>query len=141
MRRSDERLQRLGNVAMFQACSQKELQAIARAGEEVTIADGKAIITEGDRGQEFFVILDGKAVVTRGGRKIATLGPGDYFGELALLEGGPRDATITAQGDVQVLAIYKPQFTSLLATIPSLNRKLLVGMARRLHETAKAPIR
>lgn len=85
-------------------------------------------------GSEFYVIVDGKATLTRGGREVAVLGPGNYFGELALLDGQKRDATVTTSTPADVLVVGVREFVSLLEDVPQLTRKLLAGMARRLHE-------
>ena len=119
---------------MFSACSKKDLETLARLADELTIAEGKEIIREGDVGREFYIVMDGKAAVRRGGREVGTLGAGDYFGELALLDGQKRDATIVATTPTEVLVIGVREFVTLLEDVPQLTRKLLGGMARRLHE-------
>jgi CRP-like cAMP-binding protein len=135
MRRRNDYLQHFARVPMFQACSQRELDTIARAGALTDIADGKVLCEEGQRGDEFFVIVQGKAGVTRSGQPITTLGPGDYFGELALLDTNMRrDATVTADGPMQVFVVARREFSALLEEVPALALKLLRGMARRLHE-------
>lgn len=125
----------LQQVPMFAACSQRELRAVTKAGTVLDVADATVLCRQGDVGREFFVILDGRARVERGGRKVATLGPGDYFGELALLDStAKRDASVIADGPMEVFVVARPEFTALLEDVPSINRKLLMGMARRLHE-------
>src|SRR5690606_34210047 len=84
----------LAQVSLFSSMSKRELQKIARVSDEVSVPEGKVLVEEGTRGREAFVILDGKAVVRRNNRRVATLGPGDHFGELALLDGGPRTASV-----------------------------------------------
>jgi CRP-like cAMP-binding protein len=119
---------------MFSACSRKDLGLIARYADELTVQPGTAIIREGDSGREFYVIVEGKATVTRSGREVANLGPGGYFGELALLDGQKRDATITAATPVDLLVVGNREFATLLEDVPQITRKLLAGMARRLHD-------
>jgi CRP-like cAMP-binding protein len=120
---------------MFQACSQRELAAIDRAGSLADIEDGKVLCEEGARGDEFFVIVEGKALVSRGGQALTTLGPGDFFGELALLDGNNRrDATVAAEGPIQVFVVGRREFTALLQSAPALMLNVLMGMARRLHD-------
>lgn len=131
---SDRKLEHLANVRMFSSLNRKELSLVARASDIVTVKDGAEIVTEGKAGHEFFLILDGKAVVKRGGRKIATLGPGNYFGELALLDRGPRSATIVAEGDTKLVVLGQREFMSVLDQVPALSHKLLVAMATRLRE-------
>ncbi|MDP9336290.1 MAG: cyclic nucleotide-binding domain-containing protein [Actinomycetota bacterium] len=91
-------------------------------------------MNEGDRGSEFFVILDGTARVSRQGRKIATLGPGSGFGELALLDNAPRNATVVADTDMELVVVGQHEFEGLLADVPGFARKMLAGTAHRLRE-------
>ena len=85
----DTYLEHLASVPLFAACSQKDLQRIARASDEVQIPEGRTLVKQGDVGRECFVLVEGKVKVERNGRKVATLGPGAYFGELSLLDKGP----------------------------------------------------
>lgn len=139
MRGRSDHLDHLAQVPMFSACSKKDLQTISRASDEVTVASGKTLVEEGKPGHEFFLIVAGKATVHRNGRKIAALGEGQYFGELALLDRGPRSATVKADGDMTVLVLGQREFSGVLDEVPGLARKLLQGMATRLREAdAKA---
>ena len=119
---------------MFGACSKKDLQLIGRASDEIQIPSGRVVVEEGTPGHEFFLILDGAATVTRKGKQIATLGPGQYFGELALLDRGPRSATVTADSDLAVIVIGQREFAAVLDEVPGLARKLLQAMASRLRD-------
>ena len=134
MRRSNAYIEHLRAVPMFGACSQKELATLARSGTASDVAPGTELCREGAVGREFIVIIDGKAVVSRGGQEVATLGPGDFFGELSLLDHTPRDATVTASTPMTIFVMTPSEFAAVLETAPSVTRKLLVGMARRLHE-------
>ena len=134
MARKDTKLDHLGQVRLFRACSKKELNTIGRASDEVHVSAGKTLVEEGKTGHEFFLILDGKASVARGGRKVATLGPGDYFGELALLDRGPRNATVTADSDMDVLVLGQREFSGVLDEVPTIAHKLLSSMAARLRD-------
>jgi CRP-like cAMP-binding protein len=89
--------------------------------------------TEGRVGYEFYVILDGKASVERDGREVNILGPGDFFGELSLLDRAPRNATVTAVTDVETVMLGQREFSAALDLVPSLAHKLLIGLARRIH--------
>ena len=124
----------LQNLTLFVACSRKDLQHIARRAKNAQVAAGTAIINEGEHGNEFFVILDGTALVHRDGRKVATLGPGNAFGELALLGDAPRNATVVAETDAELVVVSEPDFTGLLDEVPGFARKLLAGTAHRLRE-------
>lgn len=131
---SDRKLEHLANVRMFSSLNRKELTLVARAADIAAVKDGYEIVTEGKTGHEFFLILEGQAVVKRGGRKVATLGPGNYFGELALLDRGPRSATIIADGDMKIAVLGQREFMAVLDQVPALAHKLLVAMATRLRE-------
>jgi CRP-like cAMP-binding protein len=139
MRRKDQYLEHLANVPLFSACSKKELQTIARASDDVEVPSGKVLVEEGKPGHEFFLILDGNASVKRGKREIAKLGPGQYFGELALLDRGPRSASVVAKSDMDVLVLGQREFAGVIDEVPTLAHKLLTSMAQRLREAdAKA---
>jgi CRP/FNR family transcriptional regulator, cyclic AMP receptor protein len=131
--RRDEYLKQLTDVPMFRALSKKDLALVARLAEDYKVDAGQALVQEGRRESQFYLIVAGKARVTRGKRKVATLGPGDYFGELALLDPGPRNATVTAETDMEVLELGAREFGGLLEEVPGIARKLLAGLARRLH--------
>ena len=134
MRGRDQYLDQLAQVPMFSACSKKDLQIIARASDEVAVSAGKTLVEEGKPGHEFFLILEGSASVARGGKKVATLGPGQYFGEMALLDRGPRSATVKADSDLTVLVLGQREFSGVLDEVPGLARKLLQIMATRLRD-------
>jgi CRP-like cAMP-binding protein len=134
MARRDAFIDHLQQVSLFSACSRKDLQLVARRAEDVKVPAGKVLITEGETGHEFFVILDGTAKVTRQGRKIATVGPGAAFGELALLEKAPRNATIVAETDMELVVLGQREFAGIIDEVPGFARKLLAGMAQRLRE-------
>ncbi len=108
---------------------------MARRAEDVQVEPGRVLVTEGSTGSEFFVIIDGSANVSRRGRKVATLGPGDGFGELALLDKAPRNATVTAQTSMEIVVLGQREFGGLIDEVPGFARKLLAGMARRLRES------
>jgi CRP-like cAMP-binding protein len=135
----DSKLDHLGQVRLFSACNKKELGLIGKASDEVSVPAGKEIVTEGNLGHEFFLILSGQAAVKRGGRKVATLSAGDYFGELALLSKGARNATVVAETDMELLVLGQREFSGVLDEVPGMAHKLLVSMAARLREAdAKA---
>jgi len=134
MRRAGQYQQVLLKVPMFQACTKRELAMVSRLAEDCRFKPGEILVKEGDRGQEFFVVVEGKAEVSRGGKKVAVLGPGDFFGELALLDPAPRDATVTALTPMEAVVLGRREFTGLLAEVPPITTRLLVGMARRLRE-------
>ncbi len=123
----------LQQIWLFSTCTKSQLRLLHRHLEEVPIAAGRVLCEEGEVGREFFVIAQGQAIVRRKGRKVATLGPGNYFGELALLDRQPRSATVVADSDVLVLVLDQRAFNGLLETIPGFAHRLLVAMAARLR--------
>jgi len=128
----------LAKVPLFSDCSQRELLAIARGVKDVNHAAGTVIAREGDPGIGLFVIVSGEAEVSIGGKKKAKLGPGDFFGEVALLDGGPRTATVTATTDLQLLGLTEWAFRGLMQEHPSIALKTLQQMAGRLRMATKA---
>ena len=134
MRGKDRYLEVLAGVPLFSACSKKDLQTIARASDEVRIEKGKTLVQQGQTGHEFFAIIDGKANVVRDGKKIATLGPGDYFGEMALLDREPRSASVVAASDMDLIVLGQREFAGVIDAVPSMAHKLLTAMARRLRD-------
>jgi CRP-like cAMP-binding protein len=134
MARKDAKIEELGKVRLFAACNRKELALIAKASDEIRVPAGKELVAEGSTGHEFFLILDGQAVVKRGGRKVATLGPGNYFGEMALLDRGVRSASVVAETDMVLLVLGQREFSAVLDEVPGLAHKLLTIMAGRLRE-------
>jgi CRP/FNR family cyclic AMP-dependent transcriptional regulator len=130
----DSHLDKLADVPLFSACSRKDLQRIAKASDEVEVKAGRVLVDQGKTGHEFFLILDGSATVRANNRKLATLGPGQYFGELSLLSREPRDASVSADTDMRLLILGQREFTGLLDSIPGLAGKILQTMAKRLRE-------
>ena len=124
----------LARIPIFSECSKKELKAISRLVTPVEVRAGKVLTQEGDPGREFMIIASGTATVRRAGRKIATLGPGDFFGELSVLAGVPRTATVTADTEMVVEALNRQEFSSLLDESPAMAKKILLGAVKRLYE-------
>jgi CRP-like cAMP-binding protein len=132
--KASKELEYLATVPLFSALSKTELRQVVRSAEELDVDAGAELVTEGRVGREFFLILRGQAVVRRGGRKVATLGPGQWFGELALIDNEPRSATVVAATDMKLLVLGQAEFGGLLESIPGIAAKLLTGMAHRLRE-------
>lgn len=130
----------LGKVPIFSECSKRELAIIARASKEVVHKEGTVIAREGERGVGLFLILEGQCSVTIGGKTKAKLGPGDFFGEVALLDGGPRTATVTALSPVKLIGITGWVFRGLLMEHPSIALKTLEAVAGRLRSVSKEPV-
>ena len=138
MTTTKESISRLAQVPLFADCSNRDLQTIARVVREIPHKAGTVIAREGEPGVGLFVILSGTADVSIGGKKKTTLGAGDFFGEIALLDGGPRTATVTAKTDVQLLGLTEWVFRGLMVEHPSIALKTLQQMAGRLRMVTKA---
>ncbi|HEY6566369.1 MAG TPA: cyclic nucleotide-binding domain-containing protein [Actinomycetota bacterium] len=128
----------LAKVPLFSGCSKKDLQTIARVVKDIDHSEGTVIAREGEPGVGLFVIVEGQAQVTIGGKKKTKLGPGDFFGEIALLDGGPRTATVTAITDVKLLGLTEWVFRGLMQEHPSIAIKTLQQMAGRLRSATAA---
>lgn len=122
----------LRGVPLFSRCSRKELAAIARVADELEVPAGKELTAQGKRAREFFILLSGAAVVRRNGRKLRVLGPGDMIGEIALLNDGPRTATVTLTESSRVLVLAARDFRTLLRESPDLALKVLATVSERL---------
>jgi CRP/FNR family transcriptional regulator, cyclic AMP receptor protein len=139
MPRRGNKTELLAAVPLFSSCTKRELGKIASVADRVTAEPGEELTREGTSGREFFVIEDGTASVLQGGRRIATLGPGEFFGEMALLDQGPRTATVRAATPMSMYVIGAREFTTLIEDVPHVTRKLLQGLARRLRLLQNAP--
>jgi CRP/FNR family cyclic AMP-dependent transcriptional regulator len=124
----------LATVPLFADCSNRDRQIIARHALLVDVPAGMDVVEEGTPGDAFFFVVDGQATVRRKRRKVATLGPGSYFGELALLDPAPRDATVTSDTPMTLGILGPRAFRSLIRELPALNEKLLRSLVRRLRE-------
>ena len=133
MLRRNEKVDLLKRVPLFADCSRGELEQIAQIADEIDLAEGKELTRLGESGREFFVLLEGEADVTQDGRDRSTSSaPGDFFGEIALVEDTPRTATVTATTPVRVLVITDRSFKRLLEKQPEIQRKVLVALAERV---------
>jgi CRP/FNR family cyclic AMP-dependent transcriptional regulator len=122
----------LRQVPLFAHCSKRQLEQVARIADEIDLREGKEMTREGSRGREFFVLLEGEAEVVKDGRRINRLGPGDFFGEIALVYDAPRTATVTATSPVRTLVVTERSFRRLMEEQPEIQRKVLVALAERL---------
>ncbi len=129
------RVDHLGHVPLFSACSKKELQALVRLGRDVTVPAGATVIRQGELSTDCFVILDGSVSVEIDGTAVATLGVGECFGELAPLDHRPRSATVTALTESTFFVLDDKEFAEAVATIPGLTRKVLASLSTRVRES------
>jgi CRP-like cAMP-binding protein len=130
--RADRKIDLMRRVPLFSECSHRELRQIAALADEIDFPEGRELIREGDRGREFFVVVEGTAEVRRRGRRIDTLGPGDFAGEMALLTRTPRNATVKTTSPVRALVLAEREFRSLLDHSPQVQVKVLLALAERL---------
>jgi CRP-like cAMP-binding protein len=131
----------LPTIELFSELSKKELKNIAALMTPIQVKMGRVLTKEGDPGREFMIIVEGTATVKRKGRVLARLGPGDFFGELAVVAGVPRTATVIADTDMIIETLNRREFSSLLDESPRIAKKILVGAVRRLHEIEESVIR
>jgi CRP/FNR family transcriptional regulator, cyclic AMP receptor protein len=127
----DAKRELISKVPLFAHCSKGELQEIASIADEIDIAEGKALTTEGAPGREFFVIIEGTASVAQDGEQINDLGPGDFFGEVALVKDTPRTATVTATSPVRALVVTAQNFRRLIEHQPNIERTVLKALVDR----------
>jgi CRP/FNR family cyclic AMP-dependent transcriptional regulator len=135
----DTKVQALRRAPLFEDLSRKELVQLARASEDLEVAPGKVLCNEGEVGQEFFVIIDGKVEVTRKGKRVAMRGGGEFVGEIALLEETPRTATVTAKTPLRLFVLTRKDFRHLVNENPSVERKVLRALARRVVKLSGDP--
>jgi len=134
MANKKQHLESLRSVALFSACSNKDLEKVAKATDEIEMTAGTMIMDQGRLGREAFVIVDGEVIVKRNNRKVATLGPGSVVGELSLLDKGPRTATVVCETDCTLLVIDQRRFMGVLDSIPAISHKLMASLASRIRE-------
>jgi CRP-like cAMP-binding protein len=130
---------RLKALPLFENLSRRQLIEVARLTDDLEVPDGTVLCKEGARGDQFFVIIAGEAVVTRHGEQVATLGGGDFFGEIAVIEPVRRTATVTAVTPLRFFVVTEPAFRSLLDRNPEIERKVLRTLARRLASLSGDP--
>ncbi len=124
----------LQKVPLFRVLSDKQIAQIDRLVDEVTVPAGKRLATAGDYGRELVVIVEGQATVTIGHRRTVRLGPGDFWGEMSLVDGGPRSATIEAASDMRLLVVGGRQFSALLRKAPLIAIKMMQVLSQRVRD-------
>ena len=138
LRRSSQKIDLLKKVPLFSNLSQRHLREISKHADQVQVETGKVLAQQGKTGWEFIFVVDGKARVEKGGKVIRQLSRGDFFGEIALIDGKPQTATVTAETDMTVLIVHKTSFDHLLDTIPGLQKKILLSLCDYLRRAEKA---
>jgi CPA1 family monovalent cation:H+ antiporter len=131
--RKDAKVELLRHVPLFDRCSKRELREIAGIADEIHVPAGKSLAVEGASGREFMVVADGSAEVRRGGRKINLLGAGDFLGEIALITGKKRTASVTTREPTRLLVLTERDFRRLMRDVPSIQTKVMEALASRLE--------
>lgn len=131
-------LELLAGEPLFSGCTTTELRTIAGLGSHVTVADGTALTTQGTPGREFFLLTRGEARCLVDGTEVAQLGAGDFFGETALVEKQPRNATIVTRGAAEVVVFSVQEFRGLLESSPAIADKIQLASRRRAEASAAA---
>jgi CRP/FNR family cyclic AMP-dependent transcriptional regulator len=134
----NDKVELLKRVPLFARCTKAELVEVAINTDERAALEGEKLTEEGRRGREFFVLLDGTVVVRRRGRNVADLGPGDWFGEIAILTYKPRTTTVTATSAVRLLVISDRSFRRVVETTPRIALTVLASVAERLEQDARS---
>ena len=134
---ADDRIPLLATVPLFRDLSARELREVLGAGKDIEFPAGRMIVEEGSIGTDFYMILSGDATVSKGGRVIRRLRPGDFFGEISLLDGGPRSASVVAEGHVLAFRLNRPVMLRLLDRERSIARKVLLEVIKRLRSAER----
>ena len=124
----------LKKVPLFDGLTDRQLEQISRLADEIEVPEGKRLATAGETGRELFVIVDGRATVRTPRGRTVRLGRGDFFGEMSLIDGGPRSATVTADEPMKLLVVGQREFWALLSAASSISKKIMSTLATRLRE-------
>ena len=129
----DQKLELLKRVPLLEGLGGREIEEVGRLAEEVDVDSGHVLMREGGTASEFFVIVDGSVRIERNGATLATLGAGDFLGEIALVDDGPRTATATTESPAKLLVVGHREFHSLMDQFPSIQTCVLQALARRVR--------
>jgi CRP-like cAMP-binding protein len=134
----NDKVELVRRIPLFAECTKAELIEVALSADEREAPEDERLTEEGGRGREFFILVEGSVTVERGGKKLADLGPGDWFGEIAILTYKPRTATVTTASPVRLLVISDRAFRRLVETTPRIALKVLRSVAARLEQDARS---
>jgi CRP-like cAMP-binding protein len=134
VRRGNSKVDLIKRVPLFSKLSRSKLNEVASIADEIDLPKGKELTREGERGREFFVLIEGEADVHKSGRRVNTLGPGDFLGEISLITKVPRTATVTTNAPTRALVITDRAFAQLLRDSPQISQGVLEAMGERLSE-------
>ena len=129
---TDQKLELLRHVPLLDGLSRKDLEEVGQLADEVDVPDGQVLTREGAPGSEFFVIVDGAVRIEQGGTEMTTLGPGDFLGEIALLDDRPRTATATAVGPTALLVLTRGGFRTLMMDFPTIEQTVMRALVDRI---------
>ena len=130
---ADEKLEQLQRIPLFAGLTRRELSELATLADEVDVGDGQVLTREGESGHEFFIVMAGRVAVEIGGSRVNELGPGEFLGEIALIDGKPRTATTRAVGDTRLLVVGHRAFHQLMADFPTVQLTVLQALAQRVR--------
>lgn len=130
----------LRSVPLFQGMTNHSIDTIAGLADETTFSVGDELVREGEPGDSFLVLVDGAAEVRQGGRTLRTLGPGEFLGEIALIDGGPRTATVVATDEIRALRVDRAGFSKLMNEFPVIRLDLVTALTHRLRQRAPEPL-
>ena len=133
----NEVVEHFARIPLFRDVSKRSLRRIVSAATEIDIRSGTVIVEEGRSDRYLYVLLDGTAVVTREGRRRDTIGPGEFFGELAFLDGGPRSATVTATSDSRLVILSPTEMDAVIREEPGLALRLIAVLAEHLRDATR----
>lgn len=135
----DEKLEKLRQVPLFSHLGRRETERLSMLADELDVPDGQVLTRQGASGGEFFIVLAGQVAIEKDGERIATMNPGDFLGEIALIDGRPRTATARAEGDARLLVVGRTPFHELMDEFPEVRVSVLQALAERVraHEPAE----
>jgi CRP/FNR family cyclic AMP-dependent transcriptional regulator len=133
-RRSDQRFTALQGVSLFASLTDRQLECLDGIMDEIDSAPGEVLVRQGELGRELIVVQSGALRVERNGSEVGRIGPGEVVGEMALLDGEPRSATVIVDEPSHLFIVHRQSFDKLLDTVPGMQRQLLVTLSRRLRE-------
>jgi CRP/FNR family cyclic AMP-dependent transcriptional regulator len=132
--KQEDKIERLKEVPIFEGCSEKQLRSVAKIAKVFDVVAGTVLARAGEPGDEFFLIIDGTARAEVSADKRVLMRPGEFFGEMSILDGGPRSATVVADTPVRLLVISRRHFSELLKDVPGLTQILLATLSRRVRQ-------
>jgi CRP/FNR family cyclic AMP-dependent transcriptional regulator len=133
----DSKVDVLRGIPLFASCKDKELRDLSSLFTPLNVAAGTTLMREGEFGKEFLLVVSGTATVSKRGVEVAEIGPGSYVGEISIIDGGRRTATVVAKTAMEVEVATHPEFASLLARAPEIAVRMLPALAARIHELSE----